>query len=88
MRFDIEHGFWNRIYRMFAAFIPLRVTEHTTSTPQDAYRMYARGNVNMQLGMISTEEECEQRIDRVLKHAKSDLDEFIATGLTSRIVCV
>ena len=68
MKFDIEHGITNRIYRAFVAFAPLKCFSYEPLTLATLARRYARGNVKLQMGKIMSNKQYQGRKAWVLSH--------------------
>lgn len=68
MNFDIEHGMLNRVFRAFAAFVPLKQFKRESLTLASLARRYARGNVRLQMGKVVANRQYQERRSLVLKH--------------------
>ena len=68
MKIDIEHGIANKIYRMFAAFRPIRPVAFERFTPEVAVQRYGRGKIKFQVGMLMSDEEYDDQRRRVLSY--------------------
>ncbi len=49
----------------FLAPFPVKRVQHSGFTPQDACRLYGRGNVNLMLGRVAFKDETDELSKRV-----------------------
>ena len=73
MNLDIEHGILNKVFRAFAAFVPLKQFKRESLTRESLTlaslaRRYARGNVRLQMGKVVANPQYQERRSLVLKH--------------------
>ena len=68
MKFNVEHGFANLVYRAFLSLLPRHRKKGRQLTLQNLARKYGRGNVNIQIGNIVSEKEYEEQAKEVLNH--------------------